>query len=429
MRSTIFLLIFFTMYFQCVSQARFDSVLIGILEIKADSVLLKVLNNKEEYKCQLIYTQIIRDKHNVPSFQNFYYNVDSKNYYNPASTVKLPLAILALEKLNDLNQPGINKFTAVLFDSAYEGQVKEHTDSTSETGLPSIAQFIRKAFIVSDNDAYNRLYEFVGQATINNRLHEAGYPATRITRRFMGFTLEQNRRNNPVRFLNANGRVIYRQPMVVNTDSFDFSEIHKMGNAHYNRSGQLVNTPIDFTTHNNLPLEDLQQMLQSTMFPGSVPLSHRFRLKEEDYKFIYQYLSQYPSETNYPLYDTAKYYDSYVKFFFRAGSRKIPSYIRVFNKVGWAYGCMTDVSYIVDFKNKVEYMITATIYVNKDGILNDDKYEYETIALPFFYRVNQAIYDFELNRERKYKPVLDRFKIKYDVRNETGRKPIVEVDN
>jgi hypothetical protein len=125
-----------------------------------------------------------------------------------------------------------------------------------------------------------------------------------------------------------------------------------MGKAYYNSEDSLVDEPIDFTTHNNLPLEDLQQLLQSVMFPTSVPAHQRFDLDDSEYHFLYQFLSQYPSETNYPKYDTSQYFDSYVKFLFKHGSHTIPHYLRVFNKVGWSYGCMTDVSYVADFKNQ-----------------------------------------------------------------------------
>ena len=86
------------------------------------------------------------------------------------------------------------------------------------------------------------------------------------------------------------------------------------------------------------PLKDFQQILQSVLFPLSVSAKQRFNLTKDDYAFLKQYLSQFPSETNYPKYDTAEYYDSYVKFFFQNSTHKMPSHIRVFNKVGWAYG-------------------------------------------------------------------------------------------
>ena len=202
-----------------------------------------------------------------------------------------------------------------------------------------------------------------------------------------------------------------------------------MGNSHYNSNDSLVHAPIDFTRANNYPLEDMLLQLRAVMFPADVPASQRFDLTPDDYSFLYRYLSQYPSETVHPKYDTAKYYDSYVKFFFRNGGHKMPADVRVFNKVGWAYGCLTDVSYIVDFKNNVEFMLAATIYVNSDGIMNDDRYDYETIGWPFLYRIGQALYNYELSRARKYKPQLSRFKMKYELRPPDDRPTVSQVDN
>ena len=164
-----------------------------------------------------------------------------------------------------------------------------------------------------------------------------------------------------------------------------------MGDAHY-ANDSLIHEPIDFTKANNLTVHHLQQLLQTALFPESVDPTKRFALTPTDYEFLYRYLSQYPSETDYPKYDTTVYFDSYVKFFFKDGGKHLPPYVRVFNKVGWAYGCMTDVSYIVDFKNKIEFMLTLTLYVNSDGVMNDDKYDYDTIGSPFFYKLGQVFY-------------------------------------
>lgn len=412
-----------------IGQSRTDKLLKDVFAAEKDRLFQSVIQNPEIFRFQIIYTQINRDKHNIPSFTNYYFNYDSLQYFNPASTVKMPLAFLSLEKINGLKEQGINMFTPMQFDSGYSRQTVLYKDSTAENGLPSIAQFIRKAFLVSDNDAYTRMYEFVGQQTTNRRLHEMGYPDMRITRRFMRMNPDENRHTNPIRFLKSDGSLIYFQPPAYNTDSFDFSHINKMGRAYMNAQDSLVNEPIDFTMANNVTVYHLQQLLQSVLFPNSVPANRRFNLKKDDYDFLYRYLSQYPSETDYPKYDTSLYYDSYVKFFFKQGSHIIPGYIRVFNKVGWAYGCLTDVSYVADFKNKVEFMLTATIYVNSDGILNDDKYDYDNIGYPFLYKLGQCIYDYELKRNRKYKPDLSGFNIHYEKRKDDGRPPIKEIDN
>ena len=340
------------------------------------------------------------------------------------------LAILSLQKFNELHIDGVNKYTSMQFDSAYPHQEKELYDSTSETNLPSIANFIKKAFLISDNDAYNRMYEFVGQKTINEDLHNKGYNDMRITRQFMGFTEDENRHTNPINFLDKNGKVIYNQPVQYNADSFDFSHEVKMGKGHFDSHDSLINEPIDFTKANNVSLQDYQQILQSVLFPQSVPANKRFNLTKEDYAFLKQYLSQFPSETNYPKYDTTEYYDSYVKFFFRDSTHKMPPYVRVFNKVGWAYGFLTDISYVADFKNNVEFMLAATVYVNSDEILNDDKYDYDSVGWPFMNKLGQTIYNYELHRDRKYKPDLSDFKINYEHRNPNDTRPAIkDADN
>jgi len=408
------------------AQPKTSSLLQNILLHNKDSLFQQVITHPNTYRLQIIYTQINRDKNNKPHFTNYYFNVDTNLYFYPASTVKLPLAALSLEKINELNKKGVNKYTSMQYDSAYPRQVREYNDSTSQSGLPSIAQFIRKAFLISDNDAYNRMYQFVGQQAINRRLHEKGYTHTRIVRQFMGFTDEENRHTNPIRFIDAKGSVVYGQPMGYNTDSLYYPNAIPVGKAYLNRNDSLINGPMDFSRQNTIPLEDLQQMLKSVLFPASVPAKQRFDLTKADYQFMRQYLSQYPSETPYPKYDTAEYYDSYVKFFFTNETHQMPKNVRVFNKVGWAYGFLTDASYVVDFANNVEYMLAATVYANSDDTLNDDKYEFETVGRPVLYQLGQTIYSYELQRNRQHTPNLSEFKMQYEHRDPNDTRPSIK---
>lgn len=395
-----------------------------------DPIFQRVISDPGQYRLQVIYTKIDRDKNNKPRFTDYYFNYDPEMYFNPASMVKMPLAFLSLEKLNQMSQAGVNKYTTAVFDSDQTWQQPLLADTTALTGLPSIAHFIKRAFIISENDPYNRMYQFVGQGPVNRRLHEMGYKDVRITRQFLGLTPEQNRHTNAIRFLDEKGEVLFHQPPAYNTDSFDFSKKILIGVAHMNSKDSLVNAPFDFTKHNNLSLGSMHDMLRSVMLPASVSKAKRFDLSPNDYEFLYRYMSQYPSETPDPRYDTTKFYDSYVKFFFRNEDKKMPEGLRVFNKVGWSYGFLTDVSYVADFKNGIEYMLSATLYVNSDQILNDGKYEYKTIGYPFLYQLGQTIYQYELQRPRKYKPDLSAFRVEYEKRDDSdGRSPLKEVDN
>ena len=411
-------------------QPRTDTFLRDLFRANSNPIFQQVIQHPQAYRLQVIYTQIDRDKSNKPSFKNYYFNVDSTQYFNPASTVKLPLAMLSLEKLNRLNKPGVTKFTAMQFDSSYTKQTKEWVDPATQSGYPTIADFIRKAFLVSENDAYSRMYEFVGQREINQSLHAKGYLDTRITHRFVRMTPDENRHTNAVRFIEPDGKLIYAQPADFNETPFNFRRIDTVGIGYQVGKDSIVRKPFDFTGRNKLPLESFQQILQSVLFPLSVPAKQRFDLTPDDYRFLHQYLSQFPGETNFPKYDATQYYDSYVKFFFQDSlHHSLPTGVRVFNKVGWAYGFLTDASYVVDFNNKVEYMLTATIYVNRDGILNDDSYEYESVGHPFLYQLGQTIYQHELTRKRQHLPNLNAFRIQYEKRVNDNRLVIKNVDN
>ena len=412
------------------AQAQTDSLLAKLLYSNTHSVMQQVVQQPQAYRLQVIYTQINRNAKNEPTFTNYYFNHDPQLYFNPASMVKLPLAILSLEKLATLQSKGIDKHTTIQFDSSQPWQHPMHKDSTAPGEKPTIAHFIKRALLISENDPYNRMYQFVGQQQAARRLQSMGYKGTRITRMFLGLTTEQNRHTPPIRFVKKDGTLIYGQPPAYNGDAFDFSQTIKLGNAYMNRNDSIVQQPFDFTEQNNLPLLDIQQMLQSVLFPQSVPAAKRFNLRQDDYRFLYQYLSQYPSETPYPKYDTTLFYDSYVKFFFRDSTHHMPPHVRVFNKVGWSYGFLTDVSYVADFKNGVEYMLAATVYVNSDGILNDGKYEYNEIGYPFLYQLGQTIYQYELQRKRTVKPDLSRFKMVYEKRDPADTRPALkDVDN
>jgi hypothetical protein len=171
----------------------------------------------------------------------------------------------------------------------------------------------------------------------------------------------------------------------------------------------------------------MQQMLQAIVFPESVDQKKRFNISAIDRSFLLQYLSQYPSETNYPKYDEKIFHDSYVKFFFYDSSHRMPEHIRVFNKVGWAYGFLTDVSYVLDTKNNIDFMLSATVYVNSDGIVNDSKYDEESMGFPFLRSIGRSFYEYDLSRERKTNPQLNNPVKQYESRTNGDTRPAIKV--
>lgn len=378
-----------------------------------------VIGDPEKYRLQVIYTQIDRDSANKPIFRHHYFRV-SDQYTYPASTVKLPAAVLALEKLNKLGIDGLGLHTPMFTEGLRPGEKPVFEDLSSKSGKPSVGHYIKKILLVSDNDANNRLYEFLGQQPINERLHELGFGQAQMTHRLsIALNDQENRTTNPVWFMGTRGETLYRQPFAVS----DFKYANRndqIGKAYLKSGGPgqpdvKVEEPLDFSLKNRWPVKYAHLLTQWIMFPESQPEEKRLLLSASDYGFLWKYMSMLPGESDFPKYPADKYWPSYVKFLL-AGSEEGPWFnpnVRIFNKVGNAYGHLIDAAYIVDFEKKVEFMLSAVIYCNSDEVLNDDQYDYDTVGFPFLKALGQVIYQHELGRARQVVPDLSRFKLSY----------------
>lgn len=410
-KKLLFIILVVTGFFGCQKKRGMIETLMHDSE-KFDAILDKA----EKHRIQIIYTQIDRDSDNKASFKTYKYRVNENEYFYPASSIKLPVAALAIEKVNDQLMRGFTPFSDMFIDSAYAGQSRVLEDTSSHTGKPSLGNYIKKLFLVSDNDAYNRLYEFLGQREANASMIRKGYKDVRITHRLsLPLTLEQNRNTNPMKFYYGND-LVYEQDTVYNEIEIKSDSSIFIGKG-YIQDGQLINEPMDFTYKNAIGLESLNKVLLSLMFPQNFFPADRFNLNKIDYNFLYQFMSKYPQESDFPYYG-GKYEDSHNKFLMFAGTNQnIDRNIRIYNKVGEAYGFLIDIAYIVDFEKNIEFALGAVIYVNENEILNDGLYEYETIGYPFMRDLGQVFYDYEVNRARKHLPDLSRYNWKLWVEN------------
>lgn len=373
-----------------------------------------ILENPDSFRVQIIYTRIDRKQHNKPVFTDYKYRVNPEEYFYPASTVKMPVALLALQRIHELKTKGLTRNATMITGAAYSGQDEVYNDPTTPDGRPSIGHYIKKIFLVSDNDAYNRLYEFLGPEYINDHLHQMGYPSAAIIHRLERvLTEDENRHTNPVRFLDGQGKLLFEKPLGFYAAPYP-ARSEKLGHAYY-RAGERFNGPMDFSRKNRLALQDLHHILRSILFPEDVPHKSRFHITPDDYRFVWKYMSQYPPETTFPSYDSAQQWDAYCKFLYW-GSEKgpLPKTFRIFNKVGDAYGFLIDAAYIVDFERQIEFMLSAVIYCNSDGTLNDSRYDYDTVGFPFLKNLGRVIYAYERGRKRTHRPDLSAFRMVYE---------------
>lgn len=137
--------LFFILLTSQIFAQKMDTIYLEKLLKSHPELFQNILDHPNKNEVQILYTQIDRDKNNIPHFTSFSYRLDPNWYFYPASTVKLPTAILALEKINELNLSGLSKDTPLRIDSSYEKQTAVSKDESSINGLPSIGHYIKNS--------------------------------------------------------------------------------------------------------------------------------------------------------------------------------------------------------------------------------------------------------------------------------------------
>ena len=147
-------------------------------------------------------------------------------------------------------------------------------------------------------------------------------------------------------------------------------------------------------------LEAQLAFLQSLYLPETVPPTQRLALSEGDRRWFLERFGQLAPRSGYEAY--AALPEGYVKFLaFGGRAPTLPEDLVIFNKVGDAYGFLTDVAYFVEQSTQTEFLLAATVYVNANGIFNDDRYEYETLGLPFLEALGQQLLEDARRRPRE----------------------------
>lgn len=362
----------------CASSPGYPQALDAALKSE-DSLISKVIRRADAHELQIIYTQIDRYNDSV-IFEDFEFRVSPRDYFYPASTVKFPIAVLALEYIHQ--DPRLN------LDTRYyvEGDTVEAT----------FGEDIHKIFAVSDNDANNRLFELLGPDRINSRLKDLGAGPVRISHRLSVPDADEITTRPIIFYLNDSTSTTLTPSINTTPENLKLKKIKK-GKAFY-RGDSLITEAMDFSLKNYYPIRTQHEILKRVIFPGKYPHDQRFTISDSQRGFLLNAMQLVPRELNY---NAKEYYDSYGKFFIYGDKTDpIPGHIQIFNKVGYAYGTLTDCAYIKDTEADVEFMITATILVNEDKIFNDDAYEYDAVGIPFLAALGREIYHYEKNRKK-----------------------------
>ncbi|XP_024528841.1 uncharacterized protein LOC112345750 [Selaginella moellendorffii] len=291
--------------------------------------------------------------------------------------------------------PGISCSSALQFYPLNEGGLLEHYDASNLDGQRiTVAHELRKLFLVSDNRAFNRLYDFVGHRWLNETMWHANLPSARLRHHLAGKFSSSSGMNitcRPVGFEERAAVPPKRSGLTLpgNTPSQGL----QVGNA-YIADGSLVNEPMDFSEKNCISLLDLQNLLIKVTRPDIDLDNSPLDLDEETLKLLMEAMSQCPAESSNPQY--YHYPDDFCKLFLPGLCRvRNKGALRIYNKVGQAFGFTTENAYVVDVETGRSFFLAATIYTNANGVVNDDRYEYgiaETVMADLAEEIARAVW-------------------------------------
>jgi hypothetical protein len=355
-----------------------------------------VAKNASEHRLQILLAEPVQRPDGSVELRRSRYG-DPQRYFYPASSIKLCAVVGALLELNASNareQTQLGLDTPLAIEPRFPGDKLIDKDPSNRAGgLLTLGHCIRRICLVSDNECFNHLYELCGQQRLNERMWDAGYRSVRIHHRLS--------EANPTPVQAWSRPVVLGQGEHAVRIAHDDSKLTMVNDLWTDtalgkavmRGGKRIDEPMSCSTKNAILLQDLQDMLIEVVHPEIDTGTKGFPgLTTQQRDFLKLALSQLPRQSTNPIYDPKKYPDDYVKFLLPGITKVIPlEHVRIYSKIGTAYGCTIENSWIEDVRTGKGFGLAAVIYTNPDGVMNDDAYGYEEIAFPFMADLGETI--------------------------------------
>ena len=362
-----------------------EAELLAVLRHK-DSLVDAVLSDMQGYRFQLAMS-LKKNESKTNTIQ-----LGEAQYFYPASLVKLPLALMTLEKIKRLNLDLNHSIQLGAYASCkYDGFVKLGQQQTI-----TFRQLLEELLVVSDNNHYNTLFHFITPKEINKALKEKGFTDSYIYKSFEGCELDQQLHCGEILVKNTENKVVFRQEASsldtnLMMQSFPYSEKRLVGSKRY-ENRKIIKKPIDFNYTNDLSLLDIHTLIESLFENDKVVELWDILPKHKE--FLLTCMQKFPREMTQSYHTNYREIEDNKFKYFRIGESPIDSNNkRTFSKIAYSYGFTTETAFIP--YNDIEGLfLSMTIYTNENGILNDGKYEYDEIARPVFNRIANFLYTY-----------------------------------
>lgn len=366
----------------------------------------RVLDDPARFRFQFLITEIVEredagrdaDAPPAPALVEHSYREDAEYVY-PASAIKTFASVAALRKLQRLeadHKRRVNLDTPLAFCRGESTRCRTTDDETNlEGGVITLGHEIRKMQLVSNNTAFNRLMQFVGFDEFHDHMRAMGFTRTFVRHPLWVARPEADPTYTArVELRPARGKAVVIAGRAA-TQSLPPTKLpgQMVGRAYLDEAqGKArVDAPMDFAAKNFAALRDFHRLTLGIVLPGD-PRVPDLGLDARKLKFLRRAMTQDPLESKNPVYTDEKKSALRYKPMLEGVLRvRKPSRIEYVSKAGRAYGFHLENAYIRDRTSGRAFVVTVAIYVNDNGVLNDDLYQYDGVSRPLLKDLGEVL--------------------------------------
>jgi hypothetical protein len=343
------------------------------------------LSRAEELRLQILVTEVDPEKKLTRVHE---LRVDTEYFY-PASAVKPFLAVIALRFLSERLGGEVPLPARILrcrtdrpgCEPPPEDEDKEQPpgEEPRKHDKLRVGEEIGKMLSYSDNDSFNRLWDTVGHAEVNAELATLGFPDVRL----------HHRMSAPAPYSRLTPRVLVRPPgkppieLPLRKSSLTLAATPaarlEIGTA-YLDGKKLVESPMSFAEKNFTSLRDLQRLMIALVLPSN---ERDLGLSSAQREHLVRSMTTSPKDRRH----AAEHSPLAPGVLDALGHERI----RYVGKSGRAYGFHLENAYVENRDTGRAFFVTATVYANPDGVLNDDDYAYDELSRPLLASLGSAL--------------------------------------
>jgi hypothetical protein len=351
----------------------------------AGPVARRVLGNPAAWQPQVLLTRCRREGGQWRALPTQSFGLRPRQWFAAASWVKLPLAGLLLE---ELDRRGLDLAAGALRLEVDGTAACAPLPATQPGGWP-LAGLLQAMLVVSDNLAYNALFELLGSDAIHARLRELGFPNIRMATR-LGCPQPRSPGKLAARLRDARGAVVWESPAQPRETFQRFPHGNAGAGRAWAEAGRVIPGAHDFSDSNFIPLADVHHM--TLEFGGGVGLL--FELSAPPRRWLADTLSLVPRQAAGLSAEQRALPDEHSKWLLplEAGGH-FPPQLRIHSKNAQSYGWIGDSAFIADERAGRACALTIVLFVDRDGVLNDGVYDYAGTGRPFLREVGGALWN------------------------------------